>query len=281
MKVLVTGAGGMLARDVVAEMERRGHEVVALPRSALDVTDETAVRTCVEGVRPGVVVQCAAFTAVDRAEAEEDAATRVNALATRNVARACDRTGALIVYPSTDYVFSGESGKPYRPGDAPSPVNAYGRSKLAGEHAARESARSLVVRTSWLYGAAGGNFVHTIARLARERESIDVVVDQVGRPTWTGSLAAAMSELIASGARGIFHATDGGDPVSWHAFAERIVARYAPETTVRPVPTSAFPRPAPRPAYSVLDCSETEGAIGHPLPAWGEVLDRYLAGAAL
>ncbi|MBV9775162.1 MAG: dTDP-4-dehydrorhamnose reductase, partial [Gemmatimonadetes bacterium] len=204
---MVTGAGGMLARDVVGEMERRGHQVLALPRERLDVTDEAAVREYVEGARPAVVVQCAAYTGVDRAEEEEAAATCVNSLGTRNLAQACDRTGALLVYPSTDYVFSGESRTPYAPGDPPSPVNAYGRSKLAGERAALDTGRALVVRTSWLYGAGGANFVHTVARLAREKGALDVVADQVGRPTWAGSLALIVSELIEAGAEGIFHAT--------------------------------------------------------------------------
>lgn len=279
MRVLVTGAGGMLARDLVAELERRGDEVLALSRADLDVTDEAAVRERIEGARPDVVVQCAAYTAVDRAEEEEELATRVNALGTRNVARACDRIDALLVYPSTDYVFAGDATVPYRPADAPAPVNAYGRSKLAGEEAAREAGRALVVRTSWLYGAGGANFVDTIGRLARERGAVDVVADQIGRPTWTGSLAAVVRELIASGAEGILHATDGGRPVSWHGFAERIAAWCAPGTEVRPVASSAFPRPARRPAYSVLDCSATEAVVGHLLPEWGEVLDRYLAEA--
>lgn len=276
MRVLVTGAGGMLARAVVRELEERGHRVVATDRAGLDVTDEGAVRGRILGEHPDAVVQCAAYTAVDRAEVEEELARRVNALATRHVARACDDVGALLVYPSTDYVFSGEARKPYLPDDPPAPVNAYGRSKVAGEAAAREARRALVVRTSWLYGEGGPNFVDTITRLARERGTLEVVDDQVGRPTWSGSLARTMSELMERGLEGIFHASDAGAPVTWCGFAREVVARQGLAARIVPVSSSRFPRPAPRPGWSVLDCSETERRLGRPLPGWSDTLQRYL-----
>ncbi|HEV2131236.1 MAG TPA: dTDP-4-dehydrorhamnose reductase [Longimicrobiaceae bacterium] len=276
MRVLVTGAGGMLARALLAELRRRDHEVVALDRAALDVTDEGAVEARIQAESPEVVVQCAAFTAVDAAEAEEPAAMRVNADATRYVARACQRVGALLVYPSTDYVFSGSGDRPYRPSDPPAPVNAYGRTKLAGERAALEAAEALVVRTSWLYGAGGPNFIDTISRLARERDRLEVVDDQVGRPTWTVSLAVTLTDLLEQRVAGTFHATDGGEPVSWFGVARRILAERSLATPIRPVGSAAFPRPARRPAYSVLDCLATEETIGRLLPDWGEMLARYL-----
>ncbi len=276
MKVLVTGAGGMLARALVPELRSRGHEVVALDRAALDVTDERAVTERVLGERPGVVVQCAAYTAVDAAEEEEDLAFRVNAGAAGFVARACDQIGALFVYPSTDYVFRGNGTHPYRPGDPPDPVNAYGRSKLGGETASRGASRSLVVRTSWLYGEGGKNFVDTISRLARERDRLEVVEDQVGRPTSTASLAWIICELIDSGSEGTFHATDGGEPVSWLGFAREIVSRLALEIPVFPVSSATLHRAAARPGYSVLELSGTEAVIGRALPHWKEALARYL-----
>lgn len=276
MKVLVTGAGGMLARALVPELRSRGHEVAALGRAALDVTDERAVTERVLGERPGVVVQCAAYTAVDAAEEEEDVAFRVNAEAAGFVARACDRIGALFVYPSTDYVFRGNGTRPYRPGDPPDPVNAYGRSKLGGEKASRGASRALVVRTSWLYGEGGKNFVDTISRLARERDRLEVVEDQVGRPTSTSSLAWIICELIDSGAEGTFHATDGGEPVSWLGFAREIVSRLSLEIPVFPVSSATLRRAAVRPGYSVLDLSGTEAVIGRALPHWKEALARYL-----
>ena len=267
----------MLARALVAELQRRGHGVDAPPRSALDVTDEAAICARILQMQPDAVFQCAAYTAVDEAEKQEEAAFRVNAEATAFAAAACHKIGAALVYPSTDYVFAGTAGRPYRPQDAADPVNAYGRSKLAGEEAARTAGRCLVIRTSWLYGAGGLNFVDTIRGLSRERDRLEVVDDQVGRPTWTGSLATAMVELVMRGADGVFHVTGGGEPTSWYDVAREIVTQTGAGTEVVPVTSERFPRPARRPAYSVLDCSKAEGLLGETMPEWRGVLGRYLA----
>lgn len=276
MKVLVTGARGMLAHALVPLLRERGHRAVALDRAELDVTDPDAVDRVVAAERPQAVVQCAAYTAVDRAEEDEAEAVRVNAVAAEHVARACDRVGAAFVYPSTDYVFPGSATIPYRPTDPTDPVNAYGRSKLQGERAALRARHALVVRTSWLYGEGGAHFVDTILRLARERGSVRVVDDQWGRPTWTGTLAGVLVSLMETGAQGIFHATDGGEPTSWFGFAREIVALGEPGAGVVPVGSGEFLRPARRPAYSVLDCSSTEEWTGRALPAWRDSLARYL-----
>lgn len=276
MKVMVTGAGGLLGRAVVDRLRLRGDEVVALTRAGLDVTDEAAARACLESERPDAVVHCAAYTAVDRAEAEADAAFRVNADAARIVARACQRFDALFVYPSTDYVFAGDASRPYRPDDEVDPINAYGRSKAAGERAAREAGRALIVRTSWLYGGGGGNFVDTILRLARERGELTVVDDQWGRPTWCDALATTLAELITAGAVGTFHATDGGEAVTWHGLAAEILARSGVQATLERGSTHALQRAAPRPRYSVLDCEATERLLGRPMPDWKESLQAYL-----
>lgn len=276
MKVVVTGAGGMLAHALVPLLRARGHETVALDRDALDVTDPDAVEGRIAAERPDAVVQCAAYTAVDRAEDEEEQAARVNAAAAAYVARACDGVGAAFVYPSTDYVFPGTGSAPYLPGDATDPVNAYGRSKREGERAALAAAGGLVVRTSWLYGAGGSHFVDAILRLAREGKPLRVVDDQWGRPTWTGTLAEAIASLMEAGARGVFHATGGGEPVTWFGFAREVVALGAPGVGVEPVTSAEFPRPARRPAYSVLDCSGTEERMGRRLPHWRESLAEYL-----
>jgi dTDP-4-dehydrorhamnose reductase len=276
MKVLVTGAGGMLAQAVLPALANRGHLVVPLPRSELDVTDELEVLRRLRVESPDVVVGCAAFTAVDAAEEDEEQATLVNGVSTRYLARGCQDLGARFVYPSTDYVFPGTASRPYRPEDPPRPINAYGRSKLAGEEAALELPNALVVRTSWLYGTGGANFVDTILRLARERERIDVVHDQIGRPTWTVPLAETIADLLERDAKGIFHATGAGGPASWYDVATRIVARAGLEVEVRAVTTSEFPRPAPRPGFSVLDCAETEAVIGRRLPRWEDSLHEYL-----
>jgi dTDP-4-dehydrorhamnose reductase len=278
VRVLVTGAGGMLARAVVRSFESRGHPVLALSRVQLDVTDRSSVAAVMHEREPDVVVQCAAYTAVDRAESEPEAARAVNAHGAAIVAEACQRTGALFVYPSTDYVFPGARARPYRPDEETGPINAYGQSKLAGEEAARAAGRWLVVRTSWLYGAGGTNFVETMLHLAAEQRPLRVVHDQVGRPTWTGSLADSLYELVERGAEGIFHVTDGGEPTSWFGFASTIFELCGQRVELEAVPSSAFPTPARRPAYSVLDLAAAEATLGRPLPDWRESLARYLAG---
>jgi dTDP-4-dehydrorhamnose reductase len=278
MKVLVTGAAGMLAHELVPVLGAAGHEVVALDRSALDVSDAAAVRRQVIRSAPDAVVQCAAYTAVDAAESDADAAFLVNADATRYVAEACHEAGALFVFPSTDYVFRGDGSRPYRPEDPTDPINVYGRSKLAGEQAALEVPGALVVRTSWLYGRGGQNFVETMLRLGRERDRLQVVDDQEGRPTWTRTLARVLCGLLEKQAPGIFHATDGGATTTWYRFACQIMQEASNSVTIEPVAFSAFPRPAPRPGYSVLDCSATEATLGWQLPDWRESLRQYVHG---
>jgi dTDP-4-dehydrorhamnose reductase len=275
MKLLLTGGGGMLARAVIETSLERGHSVVALSRAELDITDAAAVMECIEAHRPGAVIHCAAYTAVDRAEEEPDVAFQINVEGTRNVARACQKIGSLLVYPSSDYVFDGKADTPYRPEHPPNPLNAYGRTKWMGEIAAAETERALIVRTSWLYGDGGSHFVDTIARLASERETIDVVADQVGRPTWTVSLAQTVETLLNAGAVGTFHVSDGGKPVSWAGFAEEIVRLIRSGASVRRVASTALQRPATRPAYSVLDLSATERVVG-PMGDWADSLARYL-----
>lgn len=281
MNALVTGSNGMLGRAVVDHFSRRGHDVVALSRTDLDVTRRADVRAAFERHAPEVVVQCAAYTAVDDAESNEDEAFRINARATEGVVAECQRIGATFVYPSTDYVFSGESRTPWKTGDTPAPVNAYGRSKLAGERAALSWSRSLVVRTSWLYGSGGRNFVDRITELARENRELDVVDDQIGSPTWTDSLADVIAELVEVGVSGTFHASGGGEPVSWYAFAIEIIERQGLAARVRPVTSASYPRPARRPLNSVLDCRATEAAIGREMPSWRVMLEGYLQSRSL
>jgi dTDP-4-dehydrorhamnose reductase len=279
MKLLVTGAGGMLARALIRQAGARRDAVVPVTRAELDVTDAEAVVRRIEAERPDVVVQGAAYTAVDRAEAEPDAAFAVNVEGTRNVARACQKFGAIFVYLSTDYVFGGDANRPYRPSDPPNPLGEYGRTKWLGEVAAAEAGRALIVRTSWLYGDGGTHFVDTIARLAAERDVLDIVDDQIGRPTWTEQLADTIDKLLKAGALGTFHASAAGEPVSWAGFAEEIVRQMRLGVEVRRISSSDLKRAAARPKYSVLDLTETEARIG-PLSDWRDSLTRYLASRA-
>jgi dTDP-4-dehydrorhamnose reductase len=277
LKVLVTGAGGMLAADLVPALAAAGHEVVPLTRADLDVTAPTAVREVVARTRPDLVVHAAAYTRVDDAEAHPDAAHRVNATGAALMAEAARSVGAAMLYVSTDYVFDGRSELPYGIEAAPAPLNVYGRSKLAGEEAVRETlAAHWIVRTSWLYGRGGPNFVDTMRRLARQQPALRVVADQVGSPTWTLHLAGAIAALVASGRHGTYHAAGGGH-CSWHALASRVVALEGLSTPVHAITTAELPRPAARPAWSVLDASALQLAGVAALAPWEEGLAAYLA----
>jgi dTDP-4-dehydrorhamnose reductase len=256
---LVTGSGGMLGCDLVAALAGRGEDVLGLSRKELDITDETAVAAALAGLRPGVVVNCAAWTAVDDAEAHEDEALAVNGAGAANVAAAIAAgsaaPGCRLMHLSTDYVFPGDATAPYAENDVPGPRTAYGRTKLAGEQAVRRllPQAGTVVRTAWLYGAHGPNFVRTMIRLERERPAVDVVADQRGQPTWTADVARQVIALAGSRApAGIYHATSAGEATWFDLAREVFLLLGADPDRIRAVPTSAFPRPAPRPAYSVL-----------------------------
>ncbi len=269
MRWLVTGAAGMLGTDVVTRLRDRGEDVDPVTRAGLDLLDGDAVAAAVAG--RDVVVNCAAWTAVDDAEEHEAQARAVNADAPRLLARACARHGARLVQVSTDYVFDGSGTSPY-PEDAPaSPVSAYGRTKAAGEAAVREElpAGHLVVRTAWLYGAHGGCFPRTIARVARERGSVSVVDDQVGQPTWTADVADLVVRLVEAGVpAGTYHATSSGQ-CSWFDFAREVVAAAGLDPdVVRPTTSTDFVRPAPRPAYSVLSHAALERHGIAPIGDW-------------
>lgn len=248
---LVTGAGGMLGRDLLEVLS--GDDVTGLTRAELDITDAAAVSAAVSGV--DVVVNAAAWTDVDGAEAAEEAATRTNGLGPRVLAEACRAAGARLVQVSTDYVFDGQASTPYAE-DAPlAPRSAYGRSKAAGERAVRDVLpdASYVVRTAWLYGEHGGSFVRTMLRLEAEKETLDVVDDQRGQPTWSLDVARQIAALVrAEAPAGTYHATSSGE-TTWCGLARAVFEELgADPSRVRPTTTDRFPRPAPRPAYSVL-----------------------------
>ncbi|KRD45746.1 NAD(P)-dependent oxidoreductase [Cellulomonas sp. Root930] len=276
MRWLVTGARGMLGTDLVGLLNARGDAVAALGRESLDITSPESTATAVEGY--DVVVNCAAWTAVDDAETQEAAAFAVNAVGPALLARAAHAAGARVVQVSTDYVFDGSATTPYRE-DAPiAPRSAYGRTKAAGEWAVRaEAPDHLILRTAWLYGAAGGCFPRTIARLARERGGLDVIDDQVGQPTWTVDVADLILRLVdAQAAPGTYHATSSGR-TSWHGFAREVVASAGLDRQiVRPTSSDAYVRPAPRPAFSVLGHATLDAAGVAAIGPWA---DRWAAAA--
>lgn len=266
---LVVGAAGMLGQDVLTAAAHAGHHVAGVGRSELDVTDAAAARDAVAGY--DVVVNCAAWTAVDDAETHEAEAFAVNATGAANLARATAAAGARLVHVSTDYVFDGGATAPY-PEHAPvRPRSAYGRTKAAGEWAVRaEAPDALVVRTAWLYGAGGRCFPKTIARVAGERDRLSVVDDQTGQPTWTADLADLIVRLVAAQAPGgIYHGTSSGQ-VTWCGFAREVVAASGLATPVDTTTSAAYQLPAPRPAYSVLGHDRLREVGVAPIGDWAD-----------
>jgi dTDP-4-dehydrorhamnose reductase len=276
---LVVGSGGMLGRDLVAAVEGAGDEVVGLNHRELDLTDEAATRSAVQQYRPDVVVNCAAWTAVDDAEAHENEALGVNGNGAAHLAAACAAGQIRLVHMSTDYVFGGDATRPYAERDAVGPRTAYGRTKLAGEQAVLRllPGSGCVVRTAWLYGAHGPNFVSTMIRLERERPAVDVVTDQRGQPTWTADVAGQIIALVRSpAAAGIYHATSSGE-ASWFELAREVFRLLgADPARVHATTSSAYPRPAPRPGYSVLGHDGWASLGIEPIGDWRLALRRAL-----
>lgn len=275
MRIVFLGSEGMFGRDAVPLLAEAGHSVLAGDLPRVDITDPPGLLEFLSAAPADAVVNAAAFTDVDGAESRREEAFRVNAAGAGNVARACARLGLPLVHLSTDYVFPGDRPDGYGPEDPTGPaVNAYGESKLAGERAVLQHLppdRFLIVRTQWLYGRHGRNFVDTILRLAGERESIRVVADQWGAPTWTVSLARRVEGLLRSGARGAAHAVGAGGPITWFDFARETVRLAGLSCRVEPCRTEEFPRPARRPCHAWL--RQTGPAEGKP---WAEDLREYI-----
>ncbi|MGC8762370.1 MAG: dTDP-4-dehydrorhamnose reductase, partial [Acidobacteriota bacterium] len=276
MRLLLLGARGMFGRDAVPWFQQAGYTVAGGDLPEVDITSPPSVARFLDAHPCEVVLNAAAFTDVDGAESRREEAFRVNAEGARVAAEACAARGLLLVHLSTDYVFPGDRPEGYLPGDRPGPAaNAYGESKLAGEEAIRAvlpPGRFLICRTQWLYGRHGRNFVETILALARQRESLSVVDDQWGVPTWTLSLAPQISGLLRRGVRGYAHAVGGGGPVTWHRFAQEIVRLAGLSCTVKPCRTEEVPRPAPRPRHAWL---RPDPSLPPPQP-WNLDLARYL-----
>lgn len=270
MKVLVTGAAGQLGR-ALRQSAPADAELVALARDGLDLADGDAIAAVVAHHSPDLIFNAAAYTAVDRAESDEATARLINATAVGHLAGAASEIGARLVHISTDFVFDGASGRPYRPSDPTGPLGLYGRTKLEGEQAAGPDA--LIVRTSWVYAPIGANFVRTMLRLMGARSELGVVADQIGTPTYAPGLAAVLWALAGQGARGILHYTDSG-VASWYDFAVAIqeealaIGLLERPAAIRPIATSDYPTPARRPHFSVLEKDETWALLGGAAPHW-------------
>jgi len=274
MKVLVTGAAGQLARALVPALA--GHQVVTLDRAALDVSDLAAVRSAVAANAPAVVINAAAYNHVDQAESEPEAAQRVNRDGARNLAVATAEHGTALLHVSSDYVFDGEAGRPYDERDVPNPLSAYGRSKLAGEEAVRESnPRHFVVRTAWVYAPVGRNFPNTMRRLAA-RGPVRVVDDQTGSPTYAPHLAEGLVRLLTSGGYGTYHMAGAG-AATWHAFTVALFAALGVDREVERASTAEFPSPARRPRFAPLVTTRVPPIV---LPHWQEGVAAYAHAAA-
>lgn len=279
MKVLVTGSNSMLAQDLIPVLKER-NDVAAFSREDLDITGRGNVYEAIKSSAPDLVINCSAYTNVDKAEEEREKAFLINGIGVQNISLICSDGGIPLCHISTDYVFDGKKQTPYTPFDNTNPINVYGESKLAGERYIEWiTNRFYIIRTSWLYGRGGNNFVSTMLRLAKEKTEIPVVKDQAGSPTSTVSLSRAIDALIKTGAYGIYHFTDEtGGGISWHDFALEIMGLSGLKTKVVPITADEFPRPAKRPEYSVLDTETFSMATGYYPKNWRDSLRDYLKG---
>lgn len=274
-RVLVVGAQGMLGHDLMKVFAKET-EVIGLDIENVDITRQGAARKIIKELSPAVVINAAGYTDVDGCEKKINKAFSVNGQGAKNVAKSCRDSGAKMVYISTDYIFDGEKGPPYREDDSPNPLSIYGESKLMGERYIEELLDDyLIVRTQWLYGKYGRNFIETILALAGERDSIEVVQDQLGSPTYTADLSRAIAALIAKDLRGTFHVSNRGS-CSWYEFALEIVRlSNASKVEIVPVSSAALNRPAKRPRYSIFNCQKLKQEAGIEMRPWQEALQDY------
>ncbi|MED2785265.1 dTDP-4-dehydrorhamnose reductase [Bacillus thuringiensis] len=276
MKVLVTGAKGQLGQDVVSLLKEQTWEVFGFGREELNITDEKQVSEKVLLIQPDIIIHTAAYTQVDQAESDEEAAFKVNAEGTKYLAQAAEAVGAKFCYVSTDYVFDGTKDTPYKADDQTNPQTVYGKSKLVGEQYTQEyCSKSYIVRTSWVFGLYGNNFVKTMLRLAEENKELGIVHDQVGSPTYTTDLARFIISLVQTDKYGVYHGSNSG-VCSWYEFAKEIFKQSNIEIVVNPLKTEDFPRPAARPKYSVLDKGMIEENGFESFQNWKEALKDFL-----
>jgi len=276
MRILITGALGQLGRDVVLECQRRGWETLGMDIEDFDITDRAPTLAFLEKATPDCVIHCAAYTAVDKAESEPERARAVNELGTGYVAEHCAARGIWMIYISTDYVFDGGGSNPWEVGDTPNPLNVYGETKLAGERAVQAlCGKHMVVRTSWVFGNHGSNFVKTMLRLGAQKEELRVVCDQIGAPTYTVDLARLLCDMAVRPVKGIYHVSNAGE-CSWAGFAAKIFELIGLPCRVIPIPSSEYPQAAQRPKNSRLSPKSLIEANYEPLPPWESALAAML-----
>ncbi len=276
MKIIVTGSNGQLGTDVVAELLIHGHEVIGADLPETDITDKSQIEKLISESNADAVIHCAAFTNVDLAETEKETCEKINVSGTANIAESCEKHGIKLLYISTDYVFSGEGEAPFETDSPKFPCNFYGKSKLDGENAVIETCEKFfIVRISWVFGENGKNFVKTMLRLSDERDSLTVVCDQIGSPTYTKDLSKLLCNMIETERYGIYHATNEGF-CSWAEFASKIMELSGAETKIIPIPSSEYKTVATRPANSRLSKKSLDENGFERLPCWEDALRRYL-----
>lgn len=277
MKILVTGSKGQLGYDVINELNRRSHDVIGVDIEEMDITDSKSVSRVVKEINPDGVIHCAAWTAVDLAECNEEKCRLVNAVGTENIAAVCKELNCKMIYISTDYVFSGDGTRPWKPDDKRAPLNVYGQTKYEGELAVEKLEKSYIVRIAWVFGKNGKNFVKTVLNLADKNDILNFVSDQIGTPTYTFDLARLLADMIESEKYGVYHVTNEGGYISWYDFVVEILNQAGIEgKTVNAVTSEQFKAAAKRPYNSRMDKHKLAENGFEPLPEWKDALHRYL-----
>lgn len=276
MKVLVTGVNGQLGYDVVKELEKREHQAVGVDRERMDLTSSKQIKECIETVKPEAIIHCAAYTAVDKAEDEEELCRRINAIATKEIAEYAKVLDIPMIYISTDYVFDGTKDGEYTEEDIPNPINVYGKTKYEGERYVQELLEKYyIVRISWVFGENGNNFIDTMLRLSKDRDEINVINDQLGSPTYTKDLALLLVDMIESNKYGIYHATNEGY-CTWYEFAKEIFKVANIDIKINPICTSEYPTKATRPMNSKMSKNKLSKNEFNKLNNWKESLEKYI-----
>jgi len=277
MRILITGAHGMLGTDLISALQLE-HDLIGVDIDDFDIADANQTLLAIKSIKPQIVVHAAAYTAVDQCENEEEKAFRVNRNGSGNVAEACQKIGSKMIYYSSDYIFDGDTDQPYTENSAPNPLSVYGQSKLEGEIQVQKYLPKdhLIIRTSWLFGINGKNFVDTIITLTNQKSKLQIIDDQTGSPTFTADLAEATRHAIGKNFKGIINITNSGE-TTWYGFATHFLKFTRPDFPIEPVKSIQYPLPAQRPKYSVLSNQKWLDLTGALLPNWRDAVDRYIS----